>query len=524
MALAIDASSPAVANNTTANVSTVTSASFTPPARSILLISWSGNSHPATDTTTPGIADNLSVPLTYSLQDWSHRGDGPAADGQAAMWIAKVTTSAAMTITVTNNTTGSTATDQQSHLKIWVLAGADFASPVGAHGKSGSTNASTISQSYVAQRAAGWGFLVVCDWDDNGAFTIGSGCTSDGSAPSGNIAYEFARRSIADDVSGSSNTLNTSPALTSTNIRWAWAEILPDLSAVPTVIPPPLLWTLIASLQANRGEAAATTPTSAEGGTSPLGLAGISTLSHIGTAGGTAALGLAATGTAAKVVAQGGTCALGLAGSAAAVKKSPQAGIAALGLASAATDKKVAVEGGICALGLAGASIDRKVAVERGISALGLAATGTAAKKAPQAGLSPAGLYGYHSGLVPRQIAGVGYLGLAGTATERKVAVQAGTAAVGLASSGTAAKKAPARGASFLGLAVTHFKSAAREVAGRLFFGLWAYDHNCSIHRPVGGTVPRPNTGTVAYGGSTVTRPNTGVVARPNTGIVEPEC
>lgn len=229
MALAIDGSSPAVATQTSAFTTTVTTASFTPPSGSLLLISWSWNSQASTDPSSPTITDNLGTHLTYTLIDWSHRADTPAADGQAAQWWAVVSSSAAMTITVTG---GVASADNGGAIKVTVLTGADTVTPIGAHGKSGSTSASSIAQSYTATASNGWGFLADLDWDVKGAQTAGTGCTSDGSANVGTlVTYGFHRRTTADDVSGNSNTLNVTLPGTSTNLRWAYAEVLPLAAA-----------------------------------------------------------------------------------------------------------------------------------------------------------------------------------------------------------------------------------------------------------------------------------------------------
>jgi len=158
----------------------------------LLLVQWSGDAL-TEPTGAPTITDNLGVPLTYSITDWKHRGDGaPTVFGQAASWTATVASSAAMTITVTS---GAASGDRTAALKVTVLNGADTSSPVGAHGKSGSSSAASIAQSYTAQATGGWGFLTVTDFDQLGAETAGTGTTVIGSANvSTSITYGFHRR------------------------------------------------------------------------------------------------------------------------------------------------------------------------------------------------------------------------------------------------------------------------------------------------------------------------------------------
>lgn len=233
MAIAIDASSPAIATQTNGATATVTTASFTPPSGSVLLIRWSGNTAAGVDPAQPTITDNLGTPLTYTLSDWSHRGDGPAADGQAAIWRAVVASSAAMTITVTNQASSG---NRHAALRVAVLTGADTGNPIGANGKAGSTSAASIAQNYTAEATGGWGFIVTCDWDVVGNQTAGTGCTLEGSgAPGGAITYGFLRRTTADDVNTNTNTLNVTLPGTSGNLRWAYAEAMPGAAATTSL-------------------------------------------------------------------------------------------------------------------------------------------------------------------------------------------------------------------------------------------------------------------------------------------------
>lgn len=297
--LATDASSPAVA---TTSGATVTTASFTPPANSLLEIRWSGNSQSGTDPAAPTITDNLGVHLTYPLSDWSHRADGPTADGQAAIWTAQVDTSQAMTVSVTNNASGVNANGNA--LKIRVITDDSGGTPgVGAHGKSGSASAAAIAQNYTAQATGGWGSIAVCDWDLTGAETAGTGCTSDGSANVGtSITYGFLRRTTADDVNGNSNTLNVTIPGTSTNLRWVYAEVLPSTTPAsvnqlpPPTLPPPLLvelayqnqqqWLIgdptVAPSATGAGDTAAHNATATA--TSKGGQGGSSAIAHVATA------------------------------------------------------------------------------------------------------------------------------------------------------------------------------------------------------------------------------------------------
>lgn len=263
--LAIDASTPSIVTQTSGSIATITTASFTPPDGSLLLIRWSSNSHHAINPSTPTITDSLGVPLVYTIVDWVSRADSPTVDGQAACWWAQVNTSAAMTVTVTSGA----ADNRQAALCVTVLTGHDPLAPIGASGKSGSTSTSTISQDYTGLASNAWGFIVDCDWDDKGAQTAGTGCTlTDGGSASitGQISWGFARRTSADDTNGGTTTLNLTLPGTSTNLSWIYVEILPpaipDDPFSPWAAPlPPWLMLLIAAQQQQRPETTVTPST-----------------------------------------------------------------------------------------------------------------------------------------------------------------------------------------------------------------------------------------------------------------------
>lgn len=231
MALTIDASTPAIVAITPGPGATT--ASFTPPAGSLITIAYSGDTVGGHTPAVPTITDNLGVHLTYTALDFKSRASGALADGQAASWRAVVGSSAAMTITVTNQDSAST----EGALEVKVWTGQDAVTPIGAHGSGGAVSAAAIAQSYTATANGSWGVIGVTDWDVKGVETAGTGCTRDGSANIGTaITYGFFRRTSADGVSGVSNTLNVTLPGTSTNLSWVWFEVIP---ATTTATYPP---------------------------------------------------------------------------------------------------------------------------------------------------------------------------------------------------------------------------------------------------------------------------------------------
>jgi hypothetical protein len=471
--LAIDATSPAVSGATASQSvsATVTGA----PANSLLVLSWCGNSGTAETPSAPTITDNLGSHLIYALAGWASRATAPAQDGQAALWTAPMPAGGTVTVTVTNG-----STQFGNALKIWVLTGADLASPQGAPGPGAGAGGSTVSQSYTAQRTAGWGFIGVMDWNQQGPETAGSGCTMDASANlgSGLMTYAYARRTTADDVAGNSNTLSTSLPVSSANLHWAYVEIQPALDgggAPPQQIPPPLLFELIAQAQQLWGIPQTGTPTSAESGAATLGLAAAGSATKVGVSTGPTTLGLAASGTAVHVGKPVGTATLGLAGAGTAKKVVALAGTCALGLTGSGAAAKKAPQAGPAALGLAGAAADRKVAVERGTAPLGLATVGAGAKRAPQAGLATVGFAGTRtSGPPVRAVAGAGYLGLAASGVAARIARAAGAATVGLAGSVGQRKTARPAGTAALGVSGSGTQRHVGKPAGTTTLGLAA--------------------------------------------------
>jgi hypothetical protein len=232
VALAIDASSPAKVEQPDGTNAVITTASFTPPAGSLLLIRWSCDDSGGFPSA-PSITDNLGVHLTYTRSDWQSLNDPATAHGQAAAWTAPVASSAAMTVSVTS---GAGSGGRIAAMQVTVITGADTVTPVGAHGKSGSTSASSIAQSYTAQATNGWGFIAVADYAAVGTPSAGTGCSSDSAGNiTSDLCYGFMRRTTADDTNGGSNTLNVTLPGTSVALNWVYLEIMP--AATATSIP-----------------------------------------------------------------------------------------------------------------------------------------------------------------------------------------------------------------------------------------------------------------------------------------------
>lgn len=477
MTLSIDASSPAVAISGNAS-QTVTNASFTPPAGSLLLVEWIGNTNVNDVPATPGITDSLGTPLTYTLIDHASITDVATADGQAAMWSAVVATSAPMTITVTNNTP--TVGQYAAALKVTVITGADLASPIGASGVGGSTSAGAKTQNFTASRDGSWGFVAGQDWDVGGAETAGTGCTYTGGG-TGNvfttISYGFLLRSTPDGVAGATTAMAWTIPGASTNNSWVYAEVKPAASpATPQTIPPHLLYGLLLNRQQVADAAPAAVQASAEIGAAALGLTTSGTVVHVGRPAGAAPLAVATTGAARKVAPQSGNCAVGLTVRGVAARKQAQAGTAPLGLTAVGVDRKVAPQAGRAPLGVTAAGSTAKVARPQGSAPVGVATTGAAAKRATFA-IAPVavGLTTYNStAIVPRAQTGTCAVGVAAYGTARRVAPGSGRVAVAVAPSGTAAKRAATAGVAALTTTPRTSAAVGHGAAGRVCVALSA--------------------------------------------------
>lgn len=226
-AVAIDPSTPPIAVQTSGTVATVTNASsFTPPANSTLLILYSANTVDPTSPAVPGITDSLGVHLTYTLLDHSVRSDTPLADGQAAAWVAPITTSAPMTITITNNAASG---GRHAAMAVIVLTGV-HASMFGAHGEGGQiASGDTVAVPYTPQYDGSLTFLAVADWSATGLMTPGGGTYVIGTGAVGapDYDYGFLRKELADNSKSVPNSINAKLGGASTSVRYVYVEIAP---------------------------------------------------------------------------------------------------------------------------------------------------------------------------------------------------------------------------------------------------------------------------------------------------------
>lgn len=220
MAIAIDASSPAIVSNTS---TAKTTASFTAPANSVI-VACVGLENTATVTIT-----NSGTALTWSSRIVRKGGDSGAEDGYAAIFTAPAPTSAARTVTAT-----SSVSNNAGGLKVLVATGADLASPVGATGSGSSTTGTINPNVYTSTFANSRGICVANDWS-----AAGSPSSSDTEFPYdvGGTSGMAIHKAADTAVSGSSVAMNIVGAGGGT-AAWNWAAIeLKPGSTLQTVTP-----------------------------------------------------------------------------------------------------------------------------------------------------------------------------------------------------------------------------------------------------------------------------------------------
>lgn len=173
MATAIDASSPVRVSGNPASGGSITSASFTAPANSLLVACCQMNAD-AAGTETVTVSDSGALTWTKQVERTNLE---TTAGGNSAIWTAIQTTSAARTVSLTR--TGAT---RRIDLKVYVVTGADVAGTpvdtVGASNEGGSTT-NNLTTSSLTPGADGHLFASDAEWAALGSFEASSDLTQD---------------------------------------------------------------------------------------------------------------------------------------------------------------------------------------------------------------------------------------------------------------------------------------------------------------------------------------------------------
>jgi hypothetical protein len=220
MAIAIDASSPIRFTGTPANNVDITSASFTPPTGSVLVVCVSAD--------TNGSGDNITISVSGSSLTWTNRvehdpGDASAMGGHASIWTpADGSTVPASSQTVSVRRTAGNGSTGRISVKIYVVTGADTADPTGATGENHSTTNNITPNAYTSTVNNSRAFGCATDWNQLGVPT--STDTEDGADYSGAISVVSLFKAADTATSGTTVTMNFDAGGTG-NAEWNWVAL-----------------------------------------------------------------------------------------------------------------------------------------------------------------------------------------------------------------------------------------------------------------------------------------------------------
>lgn len=215
MAIAVDVSSPIRFAGSIPDGGSITSASFTPPANSVIVCCVSMDSLSSAST-------GVVLTVTGGSLTWTNRVTGASAsfNGRNFIWTATQPSSVSMTVTV-NLTNGDFANNRTS-AKVYVVTGADTSSPAGNTGSGSSTTINFTPNVYTSSVDNSRGFG--CATDSANSATLTSTDVSDFANYSGVISVISAYKLLDTTPSGSTVTLNFN-AGASTQTTWAYAAL-----------------------------------------------------------------------------------------------------------------------------------------------------------------------------------------------------------------------------------------------------------------------------------------------------------
>jgi hypothetical protein len=168
MATAVDASSPIRVTGNPTSGGSITSASFTAPANSLLVACVQGNAD-ATGAETLSVADSGGLSWTKQVERTNLE---TTAGGDSAIFTAPQVTSAARTVALSRTSSSIRRID----LKVYVVTGADLAGTpvdtVTASNEGGSTT-NNLTTTSLTPGADGLLFASDGDWGEGGTFQAG---------------------------------------------------------------------------------------------------------------------------------------------------------------------------------------------------------------------------------------------------------------------------------------------------------------------------------------------------------------
>lgn len=247
MALALDASTPALATNGGGgNASeSVTSNSFSPPANAVIVVVCLSNMTAGSSTLTGSITDSLASHLNWTevtvSVDFSRRS------GITAIWWAPVTSApGAMTVSVTLTASGSAIYEMGVVPLVWT--GADMTNPIGATtGGDGSTSSANLSVSITPTQTGSALLMGANDSTTAASVSAGSGCYApwgfNSGGGDGSVVWFGTGTSQPTLTSNlSAQTLTATTGVSTSVWDWFAFEVL-AATTPPSYVPPALLTT-----------------------------------------------------------------------------------------------------------------------------------------------------------------------------------------------------------------------------------------------------------------------------------------
>ena len=221
--LSLDQSTPASVKKTG---TTLTTAIFTPPAGSVLVISVQTNGNP-NEVKSLAVTDNLTTHLTYNLVQTK---GNTTNDLYAKLYWAGVPNSQSMTVTAT---VGGKSNDY-SMLSVLVFTGANTAAPQGASG-GGRGATGVINDSYNSTADNSWGWLTYGDWMQRGVPTVPPGeSLYDSYNVNGEDTYALIRQNGTTTTAGTQVTMSTTSPTSGTRTTHIYFEVVPAASQGPS--------------------------------------------------------------------------------------------------------------------------------------------------------------------------------------------------------------------------------------------------------------------------------------------------
>lgn len=378
--ITLDASTPSYVNG----VESATTASFTPPAGSLLVVLAS-----AGGSVSPTIS-NTGSGLTWTQRlAWNASGTN---DARGVVYTAPVTASQSYQVTAST-----TVSSRRASIKVLVFTGADTANPAGAS-NTGSTNTSNVTvngYTSTVDRSRGVALAIDCVANPNGTSSDEFQSFRTFGDHGGLVVWKAANTAAA----GTTVTFNFN-GTSARQWRWGALEILPQsveivqgvgrstAALTPTVAARKLAQVTARSSAATTGSAIVA-KTVAHPLIVSLAATAAGSTTKTATSATSAALSALEQVTAAKQLPATGAAPLISAAIAGVLKSAPSTGIAAIVLHARAGLLPLTAVTAASGLALASRSTITKTAPVDGVTALVSAADNVAAKQAPGGGTTP---------------------------------------------------------------------------------------------------------------------------------------